>query len=44
MLLISCDAKNMLRIARYKMYLKYLTSNCNARKKFLKIKYVNINV
>jgi len=26
------------------MYLKYLTGDHNARKKFLKIKYVNMNM
>jgi len=43
MLLILCDVINMLRIAHYKMYLNYLTGSHNARKKFVKIKYVNIN-
>jgi len=33
-----------LRIARYKMYLKCLTGGHNVRKKFKKIKYVNMNM
>jgi len=34
MLLILCDVINMLRIAHYKMYLKYLTGDRNAKKRF----------
>jgi len=41
---ILCDVINTLRIVHYKMYLKYLTGGHNARKKFVKIKYVNINM
>jgi len=37
MLLILYDAKNMLKIAYYKMYLKYLTGDRN-QKRFLKNK------
>jgi len=38
MLLILCDVINMLKIAHYKMYLKYLTGGHNVRNKFLKNK------
>jgi len=38
MLLILCDVINTLKIAYYKMYLKFLTGGHNAKKKFVKNK------
>jgi len=32
MILILCDVENMLKIAHYKMYLKYLTDSRNIKK------------